>query len=331
MKLVSRYLNRILAYGFAFACAAVASSSVAEIKNGFDLADSLVPVEQVFQGGPPRDGIPAIDHPRFISVTEAGLNPEDRILGVSLNGEARAYPIAILNRHEVVNDSFGAHIVLVSYCPLCGSGMVFTLGQGDTRSKEINRTFGVSGLLYNSDVLLYDRQTASLWSQLRMQAISGPRKGERLQLLPARHTDWQDWLARYPETRVLSTDTGYAFDYSRDPYANYKASSDVWFPVAHQSQRFAAKAWVAGIVLDGRAKAYPFSELAKAGERLRDSFSGRALIIEWNDAAQSARVTISETGEEIPVVNAYWFAWFGFYPETEVYIVGEKPVSESGK
>jgi hypothetical protein len=164
-------------------------------RNGFDLSDSLVQVAEIHGGGPARDGIPALDHPAFIAADQAlFLTPNDRVLGLSRHGVAKAYPIAILNWHEVVNDQFGAEPLVVTFCPLCGTGMAF-LATVDGRALK----FGVSGLLYNSDVLLYDRQTESLWSQIMTTAISGPLKGQRLTMTPVAHTTWADWRQRYPD------------------------------------------------------------------------------------------------------------------------------------
>lgn len=144
--------------------------------NGFDISGALVPKSQIERGGPPRDGIPALTRPSMRAASKVDyLKPADRVLPLSLDGESRAYPIRILNWHEVVNDAVGARGVVISYCPLCGTGMVLD-AQADGRSLE----FGVSGLLYNSDMLLYDRQAESLWSQIQAQAISGPLKRSKL-------------------------------------------------------------------------------------------------------------------------------------------------------
>jgi hypothetical protein len=141
----------------------------AQTKNGFDLGDASVPIDQIRHGGVPRDGIPSIDNPKFIDAADADfLRGKDRILGVFRNGVAKAYPIKILDYHEIVNDHFGDEAILVSYCPLCYTGMVFSV-QGN----DVAFDFGVSGLLYNSDVLLYDRETGSLWSQILSKAITG--------------------------------------------------------------------------------------------------------------------------------------------------------------
>ena len=141
-------------------------------KNGFDLEGALIPVQEIRSGGPPRDGIPSIDRPQFVAGTAAGfLKAKDRILGIERHGIARAYPIKILNYHEIVNDIFGSEPIVITYCPLCGTGMAFLAVIGGER-----RVFGVSGLLYNSDVLLYDRNSETLWSQLRGKAVAGLQK-----------------------------------------------------------------------------------------------------------------------------------------------------------
>jgi hypothetical protein len=215
-----------------------------------------------------------------------------------------------------VNDRFGDYYIAVTYCPLCGSGMVFQAPQANKKF-----TFGVSGLLYNSDVLLYDRETESLWSQLKMQAISGPRTGEKLKLLSASHTTWDEWQSHYPDTTVLSEDTGFSFDYSRDPYQNYKQSGDTWFPVAFQNSTLDKKEWVAGVLINGHAKAYPFKELEQSSGDFIDQVGDVTVRVIWSKKGRSVQILDSK-GVEIPSTSAYWFAWYGFYPDTEVYRAG---------
>ncbi|MDX1453515.1 MAG: DUF3179 domain-containing protein [Oleiphilaceae bacterium] len=285
-------------------------------KNGFDLSQSLLPLHHIQHGGPPRDGIPAIDAPRFVSALEADfLSDEDRVLGLHLNGESKAYPIAIMNWHEIVNDTVGERAVAVTFCPLCGTGMAF-----DAHVAGQKRTFGVSGLLYQSDVLLYDRQSQSLWSQLMMQAISGPMAGQTLTLLPLRHTSWKDWRQAFPNTKVLSTETGVARDYQRDPYAGYAQSTRVYFDTLHRAPPpYHPKEQVLGLVLNGQARAWPFKELSATGEAaVKEVWQGLPLTVEWREQARTARV-LNERGEELPATVAFWFAWHTFYPEGSVY------------
>lgn len=282
--------------------------------NGFDLNGSLVPVAEIQGGGPARDGIPALDHPVFIAADQAGfLAPDDRVLGLARHGIAKAYPIAILNWHEVVNDQFGAERVVVTFCPLCGTGMAF-LATVEGRALD----FGVSGLLYNSDVLLYDRQTESLWSQLMTTAITGPLKGQHLTMAPVAHTTWANWRERYPDTLALSPDTGHQRDYGRDPYAGYIQSEQVMFPLRFKNRRFHPKEPVIGVELDGRFKAYPFTALERTATTFTDRIGDHPVRIEYDAAHRTGRV-LDAAGQEIPSVIGFWFTWYGFHPDTEVY------------
>ena len=293
----------------------VTASTADEIKNGFRLSNALVPAEQIFSGGPARDGIPAIDNPRFVPVSGAGfLDPDERVLGITCNGISKAYPVAILNYHELVNDRFDAEPILVSFCPLCGTGIAYLATVAGQRLE-----FGVSGLLYNSDMLFYDRQTESLWSQIRRQAISGPMKGAKLQAVVLTHTRWQDWKQHHPDTLVLSTDTGFQRDYSNSPYAGYGASRKVWFPVLAEDDRYHPKALVLGLELDGRFKAYPFSELERAGGVVHDTLAGRQVVVRYDVVNRKADV-VESNGRSLPGVTAYWFAWYAFHPDTGVYV-----------
>lgn len=316
--LAARRLVRATALSFAtgamVAMATPAASDTAEL-NGFDVTSASVPVQAIQRGGPPKDGIPAIDRPKFVAADQARLEGEDRVLGLALGGSARAYPVRILNWHEVVNDRFGDRAVVVTYCPLCGTGVAF-----DAPPQAGAGGFGVSGLLYNSDVLLYDRATQSLWSQLLETAISGRLKGTRLHALPLTHTSWADWLRRHPRTEVLSTDTGFARDYGRDPYAGYASVQRLLFDVQHRDERFPLKEWVLGVEVEGTYKAYPFSVLARSVDArgdLSDTVAGRRLRIRY-DRIHGTAEAFDVEGRPLPVTMAFWFAWVAFHPGTQV-------------
>jgi hypothetical protein len=294
----------------------LASPSWGRTLNGFDLSNASIPPRDIVAGGPPRDGIPSIDDPKFLPADRAGfLADEDRVLGIDINGQAKAYPISILNWHEVVNDRNGSQHFVVTFCPLCGTGMVFASNVG-----EGALVFGVSGLLYNSDVLLFDRNSESLWSQILGEAVSGPLKGAPLPQLPARHTSWAAWRAEHPETLVLSTDTGFRRDYARSPYRGYERSPRLYFSVANRAPRdYHPKAWVMGVDIGGTRKAYPFEELQALGkDRFEDELNGTRLIVHWDEAANSAHVTDVD-GNELPSTIGFWFAWYAFFPETAVF------------
>lgn len=276
----------------------------------FTTTPSIVPPEQIISGGPPKDGIPALTYPKTVSAEVAGswLKPEDRILGIVIDGKARAYPIRIMNWHEIVNDRIGGNAFVITYCPLCGSGMAF---DSDDR-------FGVSGLLYQSDVLLYDKKTESLWSQLMAQAVAGPRVGEHLSMLPLTHTSWQQWLKAHPNTMVLSRHTGYHRDYDRDPYTGYDRTASVYFPVQHKDDRLHPKAWVTGLGLKGKYRAWDMKAVRKVGQ-IRETWQGMSLLIRYNENGESVDIINADSGETLPVIRLYWFAWFAFHPQTELY------------
>jgi len=287
----------------------------ADNRNGFDYSDALVPADEIFWGGVRRDGIPPIHNPKFVAAgDEDFVRDKDRVLGVVHNGIAKAYPTLILDRHEVVNDHFGDAAIVVTYCPLCFSGMAFTVRFG-----SVELDFGVSGLLYNSDVLLYDYATGSLWSQLLSKAISGPLKGAEIPAVPAAHTTWRDWKKRHPDTLVLSTDTGFRMNYRSSPYGEYQSKGRLMFPVGNRNSAYRNKERVLGVTIDGIEKAYPFKELRKHGvDTFSDSIGDTELTIEWQEKEKYARA-VDSNGEEIPTVIVYWFAWYAFHPDTEIF------------
>jgi len=282
--------------------------------NGFVLDGALVPVREIRSGGPPKDGIPALDLPDILAADKASyLDDSDRVLGISLNGRARAYPIRILNYHEIVNDVVGSEKVVITYCPLCGSGVAF---DAEVNGRPLE--FGVSGLLYNSDVLMYDRQTDSLWSQIMKTAVAGAMKGATLTAMPLKYTTWGDWRKRHPHTDVLSTKTGYRRNYNTNPYAGYDRTSDLYFAVDRRNRAYHNKMSVMGVELDGFFKAYPFEELRKGPSQFSDSIGGQAVEVEFDDDNGTASVA-SIDGTLLPSMIVYWFAWYTFHPDTDIY------------
>ena len=283
-------------------------------KNGFDLTDALVANDRILLGGPQRDGIPAIDKPTFSpGKQDRFLKPDDRVLGLIINKQAKAYPIAILNYHEIVNDNVGGEKIVVTYCPLCGSGIAY---RSEVEGKSL--TFGVSGLLYNSALLLYDRQTESLWSQILAKAITGPMKGAKLEIVQLTHTTWRDWLQRYPNTLALSTKTGFTRDYSKEPYAGYEQSEKLWFPVNFRAMGYHPKERIIGVEINGKFKAYPFTELSKTSGEIKDSVNGKKLFIRFDSHNQTGTV-FDKSGKEQRSITTFWFAWYAFHNDTDVY------------
>lgn len=300
---------------FLLASLVIAHKSYASPNNDFDVSNSTINVQEIHRGGPPRDGIPSIDNPKFDSPHLSGyMSNNRRVLGLTHNGESKAYPISIMNWHEIVNDTIGGMPVVVTFCPLCGTGVAFSAHAG---GKRLN--FGVSGLLYNSDVLLYDRETESLWSQLLFKSISGPMKGTKLKLLPLEHTTWGDWRKRHPDTKILSENTGYRRDYYRDPYAGYENSEGIYFPVSNKDPRYHPKERVLGIEINGESKAYPFAELSKTNGTVSDNINGTPVTIHYSAKSHSAHIQGAD-GKNLPGITAFWFSWIAFHPDTLVFI-----------
>jgi hypothetical protein len=188
-------------------------------------------------------------------------------------------------------------------------------------SREIDGkiyTFGISGRLYKSNVLIYDHQTESLWSQLMEKAVTGPLAGKRLKTLPSTRSSWKAWKKKKPGTLVLSTDTGYERDYGGDPYKGYYQSLGIWFPVGEVRKDLSPKEMVLGIEVGGKARAYPLAELRKRSGTIRDEVGGEPVQITVTPDGEVTGV-LDRDGNPIPPTFSYWFAWQAFHPETTVY------------
>ncbi len=293
-------------------------------------------------GGPPKDGIPSIDDPRFESADQAGrwLNDADQVIGVYRNGIARAYPQSILVWHEIVNDQFDDEAIAVTYCPLTGTALGFELGDDE---------LGVSGRLINSNLIMYNRQTDTYWPQILAAGIEGPQKGRGLREIRVVWTDWAAWRSRYPETEVLSRRTGYARNYRRDPYGGYGPKSGYYagggtlFPVFERSDRFDEKYEIFGFRTAEQAVAIDPVLLAAQGSVRFEGEASHFLVIHdpvlttgWvyqgppgslPDDTDLEDLTFTASGprsaalDPLQAVNGFeamWFAWYAFYPDTAV-------------
>jgi hypothetical protein len=184
-----------------------------------DFSNATVNLDEVLSGGPPRDGIPSIDDPSFVAAAEdSSLTARDPVIGLIIDGDARAYPLRILTWHEIVNDTVGGVPVAVTYCPLCNAAIVF-----DRRVGGRTLTFGTTGKLRRSDLIMYDRQTETWWQQFVGEGIAGDLAGRVLETIPARLESWADFKARAPGGRVLIPNDPALRDYGRNPYAGYDA------------------------------------------------------------------------------------------------------------
>lgn len=276
-----------------------------------------IPIEDIRAGGPPKDGIPSIDNPKFTSVSEGNEFLEDEGIGVavSLNGIDRFYPHQITVWHEIVNDNVGGTPALITYCPLCGTGIVF-----DPVINGEDVEFGTSGKLWNSNLVMYDRKTDTYWSQVLGEAIVGELTGMRLTRLPYDNIRWKDWKKAHPDGEVLSRDTGYFRNYLSGPYGDYATNTDIYFPVDNTDDRYHSKEPTFGITLDGLHKAYTIEELDKSLGKFVDNFAGLVLEIDYDKVTQTIDIRRADTKEEVVPDYGFWFSWISVHPDTEVYV-----------
>lgn len=313
-----------------------------------------IPLEDIVEVLPP-DRIPSIDNPKFISAAEADkwLSEDEIVLGIFFADEARAYPAQIMTWHEIVNDEVHGKPLAITFCPLCDTGIAF-----ERRINGETVTFGTSGKLYNNNLLMYDRKTKTLWNQLAGKAVMGELAGQKLTVVPIETTTWARWKMAYPDTKVLSRDTGHARPYGTDPYGGYKNSEDTLFPVAVKDDRLFAKARIQGIELNGKYKAYDEESILKVG-LLNDKFGARELLViadpetaavklfdrsmgtkviefklssgklldqmggEWQVGSSSLKAVSGELEkaelQQLPSVGAFWFSWAAQHPQTELW------------
>ncbi len=329
---------------------------------------STIDYLEIQWGGVPPEGIPSLDDPAVIPAADADyLTDEELVFGVALSPEgalageapvgdveARAYPLRILDWHEMTNDVVAGIPVALSYCTLCGSAILF-----DRRIGERSFTFATSGLLYRSNKLMFDRESRTLWSNMSGQPVLGSLVMEDLQLsvLPVIVTTWADWRTRYPDTTVLDPETGYQRDYSVGAaYGEYFASENLMFPVGLQDERLAPKAWVFGLRSGDDAKAFGLDALQEQGVlntvvgdqpvvlvvgtgravrafdrgdltfHLDESDSAQALLRADDGSAWRMsdvalhRVEGAGMRMRFPGHLAYWFGWYAFFPDTELWI-----------
>jgi len=311
----------------------------------------IIPLEKIRSGGPPKDGIPSIDNPKFSKATEANfMSNSDIVIGLEINGDIRAYPLFILVWHEIVNDKVGGLPVAITYCPLCFTNQVF---ERVIDGQEVE--FGTSGKLYNSNLVMYDRLTDSYWSQALGKAITGELAGLDLKIIPFDVITWEDWKLVHPDTLVLTTDTGHIRSYGNDPYGDYYTNSSIYFPVENDDSRMHPKEIILGFNEGDSYKAYKqqdvesftvindqidnkpimlvslYPENARAFDRTLDDkildfdFQVDKIIdiqtkSEWS--YEGIAISGPMKGAEltrIPFNPGFWFEWVAFHPDTEVY------------
>ncbi|MGS2722816.1 DUF3179 domain-containing (seleno)protein [Porticoccus sp. GXU_MW_L64] len=279
---------------------------------GFD-TPSIIDLTELIEACPKRDCIPSIDAPKFANILSTDyLQDDDLLLIVEHNNIVRAYPHKILNFRQVVNDQFGDTPIAVTYCPLCASGVAFVAQVNGLVSE-----FGVSGLLHNSDLVLYDRRTKHLWGQITGEAIVGPRSGETLQRVITRTLRWRDLKVSLPRAQILQPDS---FDKIRlgnsNHYDSYANSGQLHFPVSQKDARRKPKQLVYGVEIESYSVAITEDYLNK--NTAFDQAVGGYIVRFLRRKDGSVVAYNKDTRRTIPVTRLYWFAWYAFHPRTEL-------------
>lgn len=314
-----------------------------------------IPVDEVFDAGVGKDGIPSIDKPNFSPAEEINTAfDEVLVLGIEHEGELKAYPVPILNWHEIVNDEIQGLEVAITYCPLTGTG----IGWG-RRIDGFLTSYGVSGFLYNTNLIPYDRRTGSNWSQQKLASINGPLRGRKPQTHTLIETTFKTWKKAFPNSQVLNASTGFDRRYSEYPYGDYLTNDDLlFFPVAPLDNRLPAKERVLGIILDSLThKVYRFNEEAAGLEVIEDTLGSQAVLVIRSKKDNIHAAFFPQKGRRyMPVQDAFpkimkdtdsnyydlagriiegpdmgeklerplsflgfWFSWGAFYPGIEIY------------
>jgi len=282
--------------------------------------DNQLEVAAIQWGGVPLGGIPELNDPPRVPAAEADWMVDDEIvLGVVANGQAVAYPLRILARHELANDTIAGDRLAVVYCTLCRSALIF---ERDVNGQTLD--FLTSGLLLNSNKIMYDPQTGTLWHHLRGIGIGGELLGTELTLRSVNHQRWRDWVAENPNTEVLELPKPIFFDDPERPpisydytpgqaYQSYYDSPNVWFPVLDTPDSFSLKTEVVGISRNGDSVAFDVGAFNQIGDTQLIEVGGETLTVEPTGAG--VRV-FDDTGERIITEQSFWFAWFANHPET---------------
>ena len=251
-----------------------------------DFSRHTVPYAEILSGGPPKDGIPAVDHPQYLSVADADgwLEPREPVAVIEAGGHVRAYPIQVLTWHEIVNDQLGDLPVTVTFCPLCNTAIAF-----DRRFDDQVLDFGTTGRLYYSNLIMYDRQTETWWQQATGEGIAGAYAGSRLRFVPLAMVSWEDFKASFPDGDVVSSETGHRRQYGMNPYQGYDRAGSRPFLYRGPATppELPAMARVLTIELDDEAVAYPY-ELLQERRVVNDQVGGTPVAVLWSEGTASA-------------------------------------------
>jgi hypothetical protein len=271
-------------------------------------SQSDYPIKDIFQGCPEVDCIPSIDKPEFIDTDKVDfLNDNDLIMAVTIDKQTRVYPTTTLQQHEIVNDQIGETPFAVTYCPLCGTGVVFS-----RKVKEEIVTFGVSGVLHGSDLVLYDRKNKNLWQQMTGKSFAGPDRGYQLEIIPVVMTDWKTWKKAHPYSQVLSNSK----DTIKDHYIDYRKNDKIMFGGV-TNPRLNPKRVIYGLNVEGQPIAIDFN-MIKQKKFFELKVDKMVLRIKYlNDG--TVQIKNKATNQSYETHRSYWFAWYTFNPKTRLF------------
>jgi len=314
MKNIYLYLIIVLGLGFLTSCSNDEGDLVV------DNSDWLIPSSQVLDGGPGKDGIPSVDDPFFGTVESSSfLDPSNLVVGIVNNGSAKAYAHRILDWHEIVNDELEGINYALTYCPLTGTAVAW--------NREINNsitTFGVSGKLYNTNLMPYDRATDSYWSQMRLDCVNGDLIDTKIETFPVIETTWETWQEMYPDSEIMTRETGFDRNYNAYPYGDYRTNNNnIIFPVNNLDARLPAKDRVLAVLTDSKNKVYPYQNaglenvtyLEGSGPIVAEDSNGNKISISGEVVEGPLAGTQLEAVESI---LGYYFSLAAFYPGVEI-------------
>lgn len=291
-------------------------------KNNMNSKKTKVKLEDLEQGCPRIDCIPSIDKPVFETRSEADkwLADTDVVFGINYKGTIRAYPQRILNWHAIINDTLpssgqaAGDPIVVTFCPLCGSAIAF---ERKVNGREVE--FGVSGKLYNSNLVMYDRLEKNYWQQLTGEAITGPaaERDEKLAQVSIATVSWGEWKKNFPNTQVLSKDTGFIRDYDLYPYGAYEEDNEIYFGLQNTDNRLKLKEVVYGFEVEGHFKAYP-EKVFQQKENFEDRIGDLEVILTHLTSDEIKLIEKKSQKEYLPL-RTFWFAWAAFHPDTGLY------------
>lgn len=276
------------------------STHTLERDNSFktDFTKSSIDLKKVLNGGPGKDGIPAINNPQFVSIDDTYLDNNTLGLLIKIDGVTKFYPYNILVWHEIVNDSINDTYFTVTYCPLCGSAIAF--------NREFNgkiHRFGVSGYLYESNLLMYDNITESFWSQSLGNAVIGHYTGVELEILNISLMEIKDVVEKYPDVKILSEDTGYNRNYSLYPYGDYEISNTLFFPVSVKNHQYHVKELMYVFIYDGISFSFPMKKVPFGEYTYK--YNNHDIDIH----TKGGEIEIKVDGELLPGYYEMWFSW----------------------